>query len=244
MLLLLRPLTPIAVLCARSWFYDSPLSHLGLAQVEELQTFIENKDNVNGDEGLHLRVLRGEPDAPKSKLLSSGLRRATSTIAGCFRQRLLHRPDDKIVVISCLQEISRNPDTLSITPAQTTIQASWIEKHYKLCNFQDIYDNQTDMSFYTGNKSITSYGLKRMDGFCDFVFSSDVKEEHFIVGGHSIWFRSFFNMYLPFSVQHPAKSKKIVNGGVVAFDLMKADTPRGPKYMVDPKTIRVVFGGF
>ncbi|GKY97560.1 hypothetical protein MPSEU_000714200 [Mayamaea pseudoterrestris] len=227
-----------------SWFYDSPLSHLGLAQIEELHTFIENKSNMNGSESLHLKVLRGDPDAPKSKLVSSGLRRASSTIAGCFRDRLSRRPDDKIVVISSLQEISRNPDTLSITPAQTTIQASWIEKHYKLCNFQDIYDNQTDMSLYTGNKSITSYGLLRMNDFCDFVFSTDVTEEHVIVGGHSIWFRSFFNMFLPFSVQHPSKSKKIVNGGVIAFDLMKAETKRGSKYMIDPKTVRIVYGGF
>jgi hypothetical protein len=227
-----------------SWFYDSPLSPLGLAQVEDLHSFIETENNTNGNDGLDLKVLRGDPDAPKSKLVSSGLRRASSTIAGSFRQRLKRRPDDKIVILDSLQEISRNPDTLVITPAQATIQASWIEKHYKLCHFQDIFDNQTDMSFYTGNKPITSYGLKRMNAFCEYVFSNNVKEGHLIVGGHSIWFRSFFNMFLPFSVQNQSKSKKIVNGGVVAFDLMKADTNRGPRYMIDPKTIRIVYGGF
>jgi hypothetical protein len=35
-----------------------------------------------------------------------------------------------------------------------------------------------------------------------------------------------------------------VNGGIITFDLMKAETRRGPSYMIDPKTIRVVYGGF
>ena len=36
-------------------------------------------------------------------------------------------------------QISRNPDTLSITPAYTPIQASWIDKTAKVCDFQDIF---------------------------------------------------------------------------------------------------------
>jgi hypothetical protein len=245
---LLRPFSthcPLAICFANSWFYDSPLSHFGLSQVEELHSFLERKeDSVDAYEAHHLKILRGDPDSPKSRLLSSGLRRASSTIAGSFRGRLHRRPDDKILILDSLQEISRNPDTLAITPAHTTVQASWIEKHYKACHFQDIFDNQTDMRLYTGNKPITSNGLKRMEAFCDFVFSKEIKEDHLIVGGHSIWFRSFFNVFLPYSVQHVSKNKKIVNGGIVTFDLMKADTKLGPKYMIDPKTIRVIHGGF
>lgn len=229
----------------KSWFVDSPLSNLGLSQVEELQRFIESGEpTVDVDVEFHLKVLRGETDSLKSQLFSSGLRRSSSTVARCFHQRLTRRPDEKIVVLDSLQEISRNPDTLALTPAQTAIQASWIEVHDKRCNFQEIYNNQTDMSLYTGNKSITSNGLKRLNEFCDFIFSNDVKEKFVIVGGHSIWFRSFFNLFLPYSVQHVSKTKKIVNGGVVAFDLMMADTKRGPRYMIDPKTIKVIYGGF
>jgi hypothetical protein len=140
--------------------------------------------------------------------------------------------------------VSRNPDTLSITPAHTQIQASWIEKSSSLCDFQDIFSSQTDMSLHTGNKPINTNGLIRMQEFCDFVYSGSVQEEYVIVGGHSIWFRYFFQLFLPYSVQHQAKSKKIVNGGIVAFDLMKADTKRGPKFMIDPKSIKVIYGGF
>lgn len=76
------------------------------------------------------------------------------------------------------------------------------------------------------------------------VFSSAVREEHVIVGGHSLWFKSFFQNFLPFSSKHISKKKKIVNGGVVAFDLVKATTQYGDRYMVDPKSIKVVYGGF
>jgi hypothetical protein len=228
--------------CIYSWFYDSPLSYLGLSQVEEIAAFLKAKNN--GPETDLVKVLIADPGAPKSKIISSPLRRSVSTVAGTFRDRLSRRPDDKILIVDSLQEISRNPDTLAITPAHTPIQASWIEKSSKVCPFQEIFDSQTDMSLHAGDKPLNTNGLKRMLEFCDFVYSPSIKEEHVIVGGHSIWFRSFFKTFLPYSVHHDAKKKKIVNGGIVAFELMKADTKRGPKYMIDPKTIRVVYGGF
>jgi hypothetical protein len=139
---------------------------------------------------------------------------------------------------------SRNPDALSITPAHTQIHASWIDKTSKICDFQDIYTNQVDMSLHNGNKPINTNGLKRMNLFCDFLFSPSVMEEYAIIGGHSLWFRSFFQTFLPHDVQHLSKKNKIVHGGVVAFELIKASTKQGPKYMIDPKSIAVVYGGF
>jgi hypothetical protein len=235
----------LSLLNTHSWFYDAPLSYLGLSQVEELKTFLENNKKMDGPEADHVRIIRADPGAPKSKILSSNLRRCISTLAGGLSDRLSRRPMDKILVITPLQEISRNPDTLSITPAHTPVQASWIEKTYKgLCNFQEIFNSQTDMSLHTGNKPVNTNGLKRMNEFCEFVYSASVKEDYVIVGGHSIWFRKFFNMFLPYSVYHVSKNKKIVNGGIVTFDLMKAETRRGPQYMIDPKTIKTVYGGF
>jgi hypothetical protein len=176
--------------------------------VEELAKFL-NSTPVDGPEAEHLKVLRADPGAPSSKILSSSLRRATSTVAGGFRDRLARRPDDKIQIITALQEISRNPDTLSITPAHTPIQASWIEKTSKVCDFQDIFNSQTDMSLHTGNKPLNTNGLKRMLDFCEFVYSPSCKEEYYvIVGGHSIWFRSF-QMFLPYSVHHVSKNKRL-----------------------------------
>ncbi len=100
------------------------------------------------------------------------------------------------------------------------------------------------MSLHTGNKPLNTNGMKRMLAFCDFVFSPSVKEQNVIAGGHSIWFRSFFQTFLPYGCTHVAKNKKMINGGVVAFEIVKADTKSGPKYMIDPETIHTVYGGF
>lgn len=50
-------------------------------------------------------ILRADPGAPPSKILCSNLRRAISTIAAGFRDRLERRPDDKILIVPSLQEI-------------------------------------------------------------------------------------------------------------------------------------------
>jgi len=230
-----------------SWFYDSPISHLGLSQVDALGKSLSKKPtegSVSEKDAEFISILRGDPGAPESKLLCSSLRRALSTMAASFRERLSRRPGDKILVVPSLQEISRNPDTLSITPAMKQVNASWIDKHSEICDFQDIFTNQTDMSLHKGNKPIKTNGLLRMDEFCDFVFSSDVEEYYVIAGGHSIWFRSFFRSYLPYNSDHVSKKRKLVNAGCVALTLLKAKTTEGDKYMIDPKSIHIIYGGF
>lgn len=230
-----------------SWFCDSPTSVLGLSQVNDLSNFFKSAKDLDEADPLaqHVAVLMAKPDAPPSKLVSSSLRRAVTTVVGGFQDRLARRPNEKILIVPSLQEISRNPDTLSITPAQTQIQASWIDKGSTMCNFQSTFINQVDMSLHMGNKPIGTNGLKRMRSFCDFVFSSSVKEDHVVVGGHSIWFRSFFRTFLPYKVDHIGKQKKVVNCGVVTFTLMKVVRDSGvPTYMIDPNTLDVVYGGF
>lgn len=212
-----------------------------------MAAFLKDKPiEANTPEATHLRILRGDPGAPKSKIICSNLRRAVSTIICGFNDRLTkHGASDKIYIVPCLQEISSNPDTLSLTPPHTPIEASWIEKGYKGCNFQEVFNSQTDMSLHTGNKPLDTNGLKRMNEFCDYIFSTGCADtSFFIVGGHSIWFRYFFNIYLPYSVHHVSKQKKVVNCGIITLDVMKAETRRGPKYMIDPKTIKPVYGGF
>ena len=228
-----------------SWFYDSPTSTLGLNQVEDLSIFLTKNFDNSDAVAQHVAILMAKPDAPPSKLVSSSLRRAVSTVAGGFKDRLKRRPQEKVLILPSLQEISRNPDTLSITPSQTQIQASWIDKQSKICDFQSTFMNQIDMSLHTGNKPISTNGLKRMRNFCNFVFSSSVKEQYVVVGGHSIWFRSFFQTFLPNKEDHPGKKKKVVNCGIVAFTLIKVLRQSGqPTYMIDPKSVEVVYGGF
>jgi len=93
----------VLLLLDHSWFYDAPLSYLGLSQVEELAVFF--KKAPAKDEADLVAVLRSDPGAPSSRILCSNLRRAISTMAGAFRDRLARRPEDKILVIPPLQEI-------------------------------------------------------------------------------------------------------------------------------------------
>ena len=70
-------------------------------------------------------------------------------------------------------------------------------------------------------------------------------EQTIVVGGHSLWFKNFFQLYLPKDVDHPAKKRKIVNCGAVAFDLqLRRGAGGAPAYRIDPDSIRVVYGGF
>lgn len=229
-----------------SWFYDSPASNLGLSQIKDLAAFLK-QDNGKDDDKLsqHIAILEASPDAPPSKIICSSLRRAVTTMVGGFKDRLARRPREKILIVPALQEISRNPDTLSITPAHTQIQASWIDKTSRLINFQSTYINQVDMSLHAGNKPLNTNGLKRMRDFCQFVFSPSCPEQYVVVGGHSIWFRSFFQTFLPYGDNHVGKKKKIVNCGVVAVTLIKATRPSGQAtYMIDPQSVEVIYGGF
>ena len=82
--------------------------------------------------------------------------------------------------------------------------------------------------------------------FCDFCFHDHNDDVCLIVGGHATWFLSFFRTLLPYSVQHVAKEQKLM--GVVVLDLWQAETTgdgmQQQYYMIDPKSIQVVFGGF
>ena len=176
-----------------------------------------------------------------SVLVSSNLRRALSTVCIGFRSRLAENPEERVVVHPSLQEISRNPDTLSITPPHTPVTASWIEKEL-YPHIQPILSSRFDMSYHTGNKPLNTNGLKRMNAFCEFAFG--LQESAVICGGHSLWFRSFFQCFLPRSTTHTAAKKKMVNGGCVAFELRRTNVDGKAVYDIDEKTIRVIYGGF
>jgi broad specificity phosphatase PhoE len=87
-----------------SWFYDAPLSKVGLQQAQELSKFLQQMP-ASDKENFHRSVLNAEPGSPASKLICSNLRRAVSTLAAAFRDRLSRRPQEKILIIPALQEI-------------------------------------------------------------------------------------------------------------------------------------------
>lgn len=229
-----------------SWFYDSPLSLLGLEQVQTLSSYLEqNPSDITKDpqEKLMLQILRKDPSAPESILVSSSLRRAISTVAASFQDRLLRNPNETIMVLPSLQEISRNPDTLSITPPKTNVAPSWVDASYDKVDFKTIFQRQVNMNLHLGNKPIDTNGYKRMKEFCHVAFSN-IDEEYIIVGGHSIWFRSFFKEFLPRDSAHVGKKKKVVNCGAVSFTLLKTYENGEEKFMMEEDSVRVIYGGF
>ena len=91
-----------------------------------------------------------------------------------------------------------------------------------------------------GNKTISYKGKNRIEDFNKWLFESP--EDTVIVGGHSLWFKCFFNLYLPHACTHRAKSEKLTNSGVVAFTIHKSKQER--TYCINPESIVTVYGGF
>ena len=194
----------------------------------------------------------GGGDELSSHVVSSSLRRAISTaaigLADRFSRTAAAADDaDRIVLLPSMQEISINPDALSILPPRGTANPTWCD--------EDIVDlphgkfsSLVDATYHTGNKSINSNGLLRLEEFVSDVFDDDrLPRNNVVAVGHSLFFRSFFRVYMPRGTKHIAKEKKLVNGGAVMLTLREAslDSGKGRKaYMIDPNSIVVIYGGF
>lgn len=227
--------------CDESWFFDSPLSEKGISQAESVQKFLRDTkpEFSTPKEARLIRLMKGEGDG-KCQLVSSNLRRAISTLAIAVQDRLDKRvKDDDILILSELQEASVNPDALSIHPAKSPLVTSWMDSE----RVKEIYATQCDTSKNKGNKALDSNGLKRLESFVSTVFE-DIDAPSILATGHSYWFRAFFQTYLPHSFDHVSKKKKLINGGVAGFTLMRKKTDQGYKYMIDSSSIVTLYGGF
>jgi hypothetical protein len=225
---------------ADSVFWDSPLSPLGIRQAVQLSSWVETADPKN----THAAVLRGDSDLP-SLICTSNLRRAVATTLTAFSGRLLRRTREKVHILSSGQEITRNIDGYSLSAPGSYPGPSWVEVQQPELDkvVSAIYSGEhLDARDNRGNKPLSSNGLQRMTEFCNWVFNNDAAREvpYVILGGHSLWFREFFKTFLPHSSTHESKLKKMVNCGVVAFDLLSFHG----RFVVDPDSIQVVYGGF
>mmetsp|Transcript_16599 Transcript_16599/g.46402 ORF Transcript_16599/g.46402 Transcript_16599/m.46402 type:complete len:398 (-) Transcript_16599:1502-2695(-) len=234
---------------SESWFFDSPLSKKGQEQAQNVQAYLRdtNPEYATPKEAKLLKILTGTSDE-KSQLTSSNLRRAMSTIVIGLQDRLNKRiPKDDILVLTELQEVSFNPDALSISPAKSPLISSWMDSP----DTKLIYEHQMDTSLNNGNKSIDSNGLERMQAYAQLVFES-IDAPNVVATGHSYWFRAFFQTYLPHSFEHVCKKKKLCNGGIAGFTFQRKKVAKaaaggngdGYEYMIDPNSIVVLYGGF
>jgi hypothetical protein len=100
-----------------------------------------------------------------------------------------------------------------------------------------------DVSRSAGNKAVRGTGRARLADFADFALGR--AEPALVVAGHSLWFRSFFDEFLPAGAAHDARERKIRTGGVVACVLERGVLPSGHAVLVvRPESVRVVHRGF
>jgi hypothetical protein len=222
-------------------FLDSPLNSEGIEQALELRKYIEESpEDPNPKRKELLSILRGDANAPSTSIVvSSILRRAIATTTLALWPRL-NRNDEKMNLMTPCQEISRNVDTCSIAPVNSVpdLPFARIAPH---CGGHDKCNTKLfNTSMNTGNKTLSNKGKDRIEEFNKWAF--ECEEDTIIVGGHSLWFKSYFNLYLPYNSTHKAKTEKITNSGVIAFTIHKSVS--GKDYFIDPESIETVYGGF
>lgn len=233
-----------------SKFLDSPLNYEGIEQALELRRFLqsgihpESKIIRSGGETRRnmFDILQGEGET--SVIVTSTLRRAIATTTLAFWPRL-EKTGEKIFVLSSLQEISRNIDTRALSQAKeiADLPFSRISPHCTPVGGNFNPDNIFDTSENFGNKTRSFYGGKRLRSFNEWIFQRD--ESVIIAGGHSLWFKNYFQTYLPHRTEHDAKKKKVTNSGAVSFTIYRAEDADGSAlYRIDPESIEVLYGGF
>merc|ERR1711871_1713740 len=102
------------MISADSVFLDSPLTPTGIRQGQVLYNELERTPVTDSAEDEYKRVLRGERGT--SVIVASNLRRAMSTAAIALQGRM-KRTGERIKILTCLQEVSRNVDTLALAKA-------------------------------------------------------------------------------------------------------------------------------
>lgn len=245
---------------ADSWFFDSALSGKGVKQSEGLRKFLKKEKLRLGslptpEEERAVRLLlaleaeNGQP--AESHVVSSNLRRAISTAAIGLADRFAvtsarSSSNDPITLLPCLQEISRNPDALSILPPRGVARPTWCDEDIPGI---DDFSALVDTSFHGGNKPLATNGWIRLEEFCRTVFDEGMLPKDVVIAaGHSLFFRSFFQCFLPREPkgeEHIGKKKKIVNGGVVMLTLHEVTlSDRKKVYLIDKQSVTVIYGGF
>jgi broad specificity phosphatase PhoE len=207
---------------------DSPLNETGFAQAKALGRALSSYpkgrlEEVTPELDRDIAALRGDENGPSSVIVSSNLRRATQTAVVALWDRL--RPaagsgdsfSEEIKVLSALQEVSRNVDTLSLAGDGMAVPLQGVANALNIDESTDFGELLNSKDSH-GNKPVFGTGLQRLESFCEWAHNQE--EEVIICAGHSLWFKHFFNTYLPKSAAgHDALDCKMKNGGCVAFDL-------------------------
>ena len=220
---------------------DSPLSKRGLEQADQLRMLVQQEApaDLAPEAAADLACLKGE--GRPSVMVSSNLRRAIATIGiGLWPRLKKHGDTQKIHLLSSLQEGSRNVDCVCLAGAGEVPPLKQVKKHLDTEAFQHGAFFNTDFNY--GNKAIFGSGLARLKQFAEFCMAPELEGHTIIAGGHSLWFRTFFQTFMPHAAEHEAKVSKMVNCGAVGFTLTQGEVDGKLLYRIDPKSIVPIFG--
>lgn len=234
-----------------SLFIDSALSDFGVQQALDLSASLCSNPSVVVSKNIAdkpvkeltkeelIAIVQGK--AGQSIVVSSALRRAVSTAALALKGRFEVSVAEKIIILDALQEVSRNVDTNSLAAPYTKppMVPSEIKRKDVGDYMNHFYAACVDERKFTGNKGLSKRGKERHMDFITYLFKEGTPSV-VIVSGHSIWFREFIKSFLPASSKHEARARKIVNCGLVAFDLYSSTQD----FFIDESSIKVVSGGF
>lgn len=173
-----------------SVFLDSPLNEEGIEQALELRKFLQTAGMGPSDPLKEVcGIIRGEVGS--SVVVSSTLRRAISTTVLAMWPRL-EKSEEQLHLLSSLQEISRNVDTRSLSAPNTVADLPFRRVIPHCAGLEARLEDVFDTTANTGNKTRKFYGIKRLRSFADWCFGRP--ESAIIVGGHSLWFKYFFQV--------------------------------------------------
>ena len=224
-----------------SLFLDSPLSIGGISQALQMRDWLQSV--LEDPHGEFLRSASPE----QLVLCCSNMRRSTSTAVIGLASRLLKNQNEKMFVLSSMQEATRNIDGVSLTAAAAGPSASLLEK--SLPELEPVVEGvyragKVDGKYNAGTRPFTGRNAySRFASFCDWAFNSDATRscQRIAACGHSLWFKEFAKVYLPKSFNHPVKTHKVVNCGIMSIDLVDCG---GGQYAIDPHSLLSVYGGF
>eukprot|EP00658_Telonema_sp_P-2_P054752 TRINITY_DN43547_c0_g2_i1.p1 TRINITY_DN43547_c0_g2~~TRINITY_DN43547_c0_g2_i1.p1 ORF type:complete len:421 (+),score=115.05 TRINITY_DN43547_c0_g2_i1:48-1265(+) len=234
-----------------SIFYDSPLSDMGIDQCQELSQFLSDPytdpdastdGKLTGKE-VDESYLRGKADT-RSIVVCSQLRRAAATAAIGLWPRL-KASQEKILVLSSLMEQSRNFDCVPLSgpfevPPLEDARRAIKDPAFDPATLFDSCGNVGDKPVRMGGKK----GFERLMDFVDFCFQDELQHVTIIAVGHSLWFKKFFNCFLPHSTTDTAKTCKVHNCGAVGLTLERCVDHGKTFYRINPSEITEIHKGF
>ncbi len=235
--------TPYSVL------FDTPLNHEGIQQAVDIGENIKNLPvSTEGFVKDCVSILRGD-STESSIIVCSNLRRALQTLAIGLWERL-DKTNERILIHSACQEISRNIDCQASAEAGTIPHMEGPDSGdaaKKMAHPARDGKYKPEAIFNpalnAGHKSLSERGVERLQAFAEWSFTRP--EQTIIVGGHSLWFRNFFRYFLGRADNHVSKLQKMQNGACVGFTLNSGRAPNGQSvYWIEPGSITPIVAGF